>query len=225
LVIVGGGQSALETTALAHESGAEVHVVTRSPLTWIEGNASFPEHRSLVERLRKPKAGIAPGWMSWHLEHFPYTFQRLPRSMKDRLMSGIASYGPMGAAWLKPRVLGKVHLHELQHVQQVKEVDDGIILALSNGKTLKADHIILGTGYRVNTRKLPMLCSTLVSEVQTYHNAPILNSRFESSVPGLYFVGFSAVSSCGPLYRFVIGTEAAARKVASSVARQVVHVN
>ena len=36
-----------------------------------------------------------------------------------------------------------------------------------------------------------MLHSSLVSEVQMYHNAPILNNRFDSSVPGLYFVGFS----------------------------------
>lgn len=224
LVIVGGGQSALETAALAHESGADVHLVTRSPLTWLPGDTSFSHHRSLRERLLKPEAGIAPGWMSWHLERFPYAFRRLPQSIKYRLMCGIASYGPAGATWLKPRIVGKVHLHELQYMQQVKKVDDGVMLTLSNGKTLKADHMILGTGYRLDIGKLPMLRSSLVSEVQTYHNAPILNSRFESSVPGLYFVGFSSVTSCGPLYRFVLGTQAAARRVASSVARQVVHV-
>jgi hypothetical protein len=176
-----------------------------------------------MERLLSPKAGIAPGWFNWHLEHFPYFFQRLPRSKKDRLMRGIASYGPMGAAWLKPRVVGKVLLHELQHVQQVKEVDDGVILTLSNSKSLKADHVILGTGYRMNIKNLPMLHSSVLSGVRTYHNAPILNTRFESSVPGLYFVGLSSVSSCGPLYRFVVGTHAAAWRVASSIARQVIH--
>lgn len=221
VVIVGGGQSALETAALAHESGAHVQVVSRSPLVWIQDGPIFPEHRSFIERLRNPKAGIAPGWFNWGLEHFPYTFQRLPRAAKDKILRGCGSYGPMGAAWLKQRVIGKVPLHERQRVQQVKEVDDGVMLTLSNNKTLKADHVILGTGYRVDVKNLPMLDPALLSAVQTHHNAPVLNNRFESSVPGLYFVGFSSVSSCGPLYRFVVGTEAAARRVAGSVVRQV----
>ncbi len=216
LVIIGGGQSALEMAALAHESGVCVQVVARRPLVWIRHGPSFPEHRPLMEQLLHPKAGIGPGWFNWQLEHFPYFFQRLPRFMKERLMRGIAAYGPMGAAWLKPRVVEKVLLHELQHVEQVKEVDDGVLLVLSNNRTLKADHVILGTGYRVNLKNLSMIHPSLLAEIQTYHNAPILNSRFESSVPGLYFLGFSSVSSCGPLYRFVVGTEAAAQCIASS---------
>jgi hypothetical protein len=106
-------------------------------------------------------------------------------------------------------------------VEGIKEIDDGVTLTLSNNHVLKADHIILGTGFRVDIKKLPMLHPTILSELQVYQNAPILNNRFESSIPGMYFVGFSSVSSCGPFYRFVVGTEAAARRVASSVARQV----
>lgn len=220
VVIIGGGQSALETAALAHERGVRVQLITRRPIVWIKGEASLIEHRPLLERLRHPKAGISADWFSWQLEHFPYFFQQLPRSVKDRLLRGIASYGPMGSAWLKSRVLGKVSVHELQQVQHVKEGDDGVILTLSNNKTLKADHIILGTGYRADIKKLPMLHPSLISEVQTYQNAPILNQNFQTNVPGLYFVGFSSVSSCGPLYRFVLGTDAAARRIASSVAKQ-----
>lgn len=222
IVIIGGGQSALETAALACESGAHVQLVSRSPIIWMRGDAAFPEHRPLIERLLYPKAGIGPGWGTWQLEHFPYFFQRLPGPVKDRLLSGFL--GPMGAKWLKPRVIGKVLLHELQRVQQVKEVDDGVMLTLSNNETLKADHIILGTGYRANIKNLPMLHSSVVSAVKTHHNVPILNNYFESSIPGLYFVGFSSVSICGPLYRFVVGTDAAARRVASSVARQIIQI-
>ena len=224
LVLIGGGQSALETAALAYESGAEVQLVSRSPLMWISESGSFPEHRSLLERLQTPKAGIAPGWFNWRLEHFPYLFQRLSRSTKDRLLSGRARFGPVGAAWLKPRIEGKVILHESQHVQEVKEMDGGVVLTLSNGKKLQAEHILLGTGYRVDIKNLPMLHPQLLSEVQTYQNAPVLNNRFESSVPNLYFIGFSAVLSCGPLYRFVVGTDAAVRRVALAISRQKVHV-
>ena len=224
LVVIGGGQSAIETSALALESGAYVHLVTRRPLAWIEEGPAFPTQRSLIKRLLHPKAGIAPGWLSWSLEHFPYAFQRLPPSAKTWLLHGIASYGPKGAAWLKPRVLGKVALYESQHVLQVKEVDDGVTIKLSNDKkTMKADHIILGTGYRVNVKNLPMLHSSLLSDLQTRQGVPVLSNRFESSMAGLYFVGFTSVSSCGPLYRFVIGTDATARSVASSIAKRMIY--
>lgn len=223
VTIIGGGQSALETAALAHESGAHVQLVSRSPLTWIKGSGSFPEHRPLMERLRNPKAGISPGWFNWRLEHLPYLFQRFPRSTKDRLLDGPGRNGPIGASWLKPRIEGKVILHELQHVLEARETDDGVVLSLSNHTKLKADHVILGTGYHLDIRKLPMLDPQLLTKVQTYQNAPILNNWFESSVPKLYFVGYSSLLSFGPLYRFVVGTDAAAKRVADSVAKQVGH--
>ncbi len=132
LVVIGGGQSALETSALAVESGAHVHLVTSRPLAWIQDGPALSTQRSLTRRLLHPKASISPGWFSWGLEHYPYMFQRLPTSMKTWLLHGVGSYGPMGSAWLKPRVLGKVSLHESQHVLKVGEVDDGITVQLSD---------------------------------------------------------------------------------------------
>jgi len=222
VVVIGGGQSALETAALLHESGADTQVVNRSPIVWLTGDSM--ENRTFIRRLRYPRAGISPGWFNWGLEKFPYTFQQLPRTTKERLLRGRGRYGPAGAHWLKDRIINKVKLHELQQVQKVKEADDGVMLSLSNDEKLKADHVILGTGYRMDIKKLPMLSSSLVAEMQTYHSTPILNTWFESSIPGLYFLGFSSLTSSGPLYRFVVGTDAAARRIAGAVKRQVEHM-
>jgi pyruvate/2-oxoglutarate dehydrogenase complex dihydrolipoamide dehydrogenase (E3) component len=218
VVVVGGGQSALEMSALLNEHSAEVDMVARRNIVWLSGDSL--KNRTIMKQIRYPKAGISPGWFNWALENLPYSFQRLPRKTKDTLLRGRGRYGPAGAAWLQPRVEGRVKLHELQQVEEMKEVDDGVALLLSDGKTLKADHVVLGTGYRVNISNLPMLHPSLVSSVQTYYDAPILNNRFESSVSGLYFVGISSVSSFGPFYRFVVGDDAAARRVAGDVARQ-----
>jgi thioredoxin reductase len=222
VVVIGGGQSALEISALLHEHDTHVDIVSRRSIRWLGGNSL--KDRSLMKQIRYPKAGIAPGWFNWGLENLPYSFHALPRTTKERLLRGRGQYGPAGAAWLKPRISGKVTLHEGQKVLSMKETDSGVSVALSNDETLTADHVILGTGYRVNIRNLPMLHTELVSKIQTYKNAPILNSRFESSVPGLYFVGISSVSCFGPFYRFVVGDDAAARRVAGSVARQVARV-
>ncbi len=219
VVIVGGGQSALENAALLNESGARVDLITRSPLTWLKGESM--KDRTLITRLRYPKAGIAPGWFNWGLENFPYTFQHLPRNVKDRLLLGRGRYGPAGAAWLQDRIHKKVTIHELQRVQATKEAGAGVTITLSNGETVQADHIMLATGYRVDIKRLPMLHPELLAQIKTYQGAPVLNQGFECSVPGLYFVGISSVSSCGPLYRFVVGTAAAAQRVTATIVGQV----
>lgn len=221
VAVIGGGQSALEISALLYENGSDVDVVSRRGVRWL--SAGSLKDRTLIKQLRYPKAGIGAGWFNWLLENLPYSFQRLPRSTKDKLLRTRGQYGPAGAAWLKPRVMGKVRLRELEQVQEMKETDNGVAVTLSNNETLEADHVILGTGYHVNIWNLPMLQQSVVSRIQTYNNAPILNNRFESSVPGMYFVGLSSVSSFGPFYRFVVGVEAAARRVADAVARQLAH--
>jgi hypothetical protein len=125
----------------------------------------------------------------------------------------------MGASWLKPRVIGKIAIHELQQVERIRQRDNGVEVTLSNKNILSADHVILGTGYRMDVKRLPMLHPSLLSQIKTYRNAPILDGSFESTVPRLYFTGFSSVMSCGPLYRFIIGTDAAARQIARAVSR------
>jgi cation diffusion facilitator CzcD-associated flavoprotein CzcO len=220
VVMIGGGQSALESSALAYESGVNVELVSRQALVWLQGNGSFPQNRSLLERLLEPKAGISPGWFNKLEETFPYTFQRLPARAKKRILRGLGAHGPMGSSWLKPRLIGKVPLHEETRVEQVEEKDGGLRVALSNGQTIQADHLILGTGYRLDIRRLSMLDASLLSRLAHDSGAPELSSQFESNIPGLYIIGFSSHKSCGPYYRFIVGVEAAARKVAEAVARR-----
>jgi thioredoxin reductase len=224
IAIIGGGQSALETAALAHESGAHVQLIARSPLVWIEGEAAFPKHRPLLERLQCPKAGVGSGWFNWFEEQFPYAFHALTRAKKDEILSGIGAHAPKGAAWLKPRVIGQVDLHELQYVKHMQDGDGGVRITLSNQKVLSADHVILGTGYRADVKRLPMLHPDIISQITTYRGAPILNSYFESDVWGLYFVGFTSVLSFGPIYRFVHGTAPAASRITRALSKSLSRV-
>jgi pyruvate/2-oxoglutarate dehydrogenase complex dihydrolipoamide dehydrogenase (E3) component len=217
VAIVGGGQSALETAALLHEGGGEVEVVARSPLFWLPPeNTDVP---FIIRQLRSPKVGLGYGWMNWALEHLPYMFYSFPRSTKDRMLATF--HGPAGAWWLKDRIIGKVSVHERQRVERVEETDGGVRLRLSDQTVLEADHVLLATGYRADIKRLPMLSPSLLTAIQTYMDAPVLNSYFESSVSGLHFVGFTAARSAGPFYRFVVGTHASAVRVAASIERSV----
>ena len=70
---------------------------------------------------------------------------------------------------------------------------------------------MLGTGYQVDIDRYAFLPPELLAQVHRRDGYPVLGAGFESSVPGLHFVGAPAALSFGPLMRFVCGTWAAAR--------------
>jgi hypothetical protein len=49
---------------------------------------------------------------------------------------------------------------------------------------------------------------------------PRLNRHFESSVPGLFFIGPIAAESFGPLVRFIAGTEFTVSVLSNHLARK-----
>jgi FAD-dependent urate hydroxylase len=84
------------------------------------------------------------------------------------------------------------------------ELDDGV---------RAYNHVLLGTGYRIDIAKLGILSADVLGKVARRGGSPVLAAGFESSVPGLHFVGASAVDSHGPLMRFIAGGGYAGRSV------------
>jgi hypothetical protein len=80
------------------------------------------------------------------------------------------------------------------------------------------DHVIAATGYKVALSRLQFLDSALRSQIHDVAETPILNRHFESSVPGLHFVGLAAANSFGPVQRFAFGAGFAARRVSRYLA-------
>jgi hypothetical protein len=79
---------------------------------------------------------------------------------------------------------------------------------------------IAGTGYRPDLSRLPFLDAALLHEIARHPmvGTPLLDRGFQSTAPGLYFVGYPAGLSFGPVMRFVYGADFAARTVARHVA-------
>ena len=83
--------------------------------------------------------------------------------------------------------------------------------------TLVADHVIAGTGYRVAMRRLSFLDENLQRSLKCVEETPVLKTNFESSVPGLHFVGLASANSFGPLTRFAYGAGFTARRLSRSL--------
>lgn len=218
VAVIGAGQSACEMAALLNEAGAEVTMLTRRPLKWYEPkNEDKPGvRRNALQRARRPNFGLGPGWRTWFWSEMPYAFSFLPQATRYAKAYGL--FAPAGSGWIKHRVDGVIPIHTGSlrsaearggEVQLEVHTADGAI-------NLTADHIVAATGYRAEVSRLPFL-SRVLGDIATINSAPLLDRSFESSLPGLHFVGFMGGATFGPSMRFIYGTRFAARRVSQAL--------
>lgn len=98
----------------------------------------------------------------------------------------------------------------------------GVLLHLDGPErsSIAADHVIAGTGFRIDVSRLPFLSEGIQAGLETRANCPLVNRAGESTVPGLYFAGAPTMVSLGPGVRFISGTHQTAAQLARSVARR-----
>ncbi|MER6528338.1 FAD-dependent oxidoreductase [Streptomyces sp. NPDC001508] len=208
LIVVGAGQSALETAALAAEAGARVRVVARRRV----GFGAPPWHRP---RLR-PESPFGRAWSLWALSHYPHSYRHLPAHTRHYLVRRVL--GPLGAWWLRDRFEGKVRVEEIDRVLGAEAPDGTPVLTVrtrtgATGRFL-ADHLIAATGYRVDIAAMGFLGHGVRARLAVSRGTPELGAGYVSSVPGLYFTGLPAAASYGPVMGFVRGTEFASPRLA-----------
>ena len=85
-------------------------------------------------------------------------------------------------------------------------------------RELAADHVIAATGYRIDLKRLAFLPDAMRSSLDTVGGSAAVGRDYQSSVPGLYFIGPSVAPSIGPVMRFVFGSEHAAARVCRDLA-------
>jgi len=212
VAMIGNGQSALEYAALLHEAGAEVEVIARGPFIW--------HSRVLYERVGParhifyPPGDVGPPGINW-IVAFPGLFSRLPEGIKQPLQRRATR--PAGAKWLRSRVEGLLRLTPHTWVERAVPQGNALRLRLSDGSQREFDFLVLGTGYQPDIQRLPFFDMALLQQVQTQAGYPVLNSRFTSSVPGLYFAGALAGQTFGPVCRFLSGAHILARQITRDV--------
>ena len=216
VAVLGAGQSALESAALLHEAGCQVEVLARAPRLFFLRRHPWIHRLGPLTRLMFAPAEVGPAGLSRLVER-PSWYRRLPRGLQDGF--AVRSLRPAGAAWLVPR-LHDVVITTGVAVTAAKQVDGHVALTLSDGSERRVDHVLLATGYRVDIGRYAFLAGDLLRAVKRVDGFPCLTHTFETSVPGLYFVGATAAWSFGPLMRFVAGTGWTGRALARGIERR-----
>jgi hypothetical protein len=226
VAVVGAGASAIDTAALLHEKGASVSLIARA------GELNFSSlprtRRSLPKRLAYPlyrlllypTSGIGPGWFLKTCADAPWIVHQLPE--RSRLNIVRTTLGPLAGPTLKDRVVGQFPLRLGREISSAGVADGKVVLQLaaSDGtrETLRADHVIAATGYRVDLNRLSFLEPRLRARIDTVDQAPELSMNYECSVPGLHFIGPVSANSFGPVVRFTYGAWHPSRRVSRYLA-------
>jgi hypothetical protein len=213
VAIIGSGSSATDLAALLHEKGIPISLVARA------GNLKFasrPRLRSLTEKVVAPMSGIGNGWTMGVCSNAPWLVHLLPEEPRVRLANSRV-FGPLGGAFMSGRV-SKVPLWLGRTISEIA-LGNGrahLHLAGADGKkdVLQADHVIFATGYKIDMSRLDFLDPGTVARMRLFGGAPRLSRHYESSIPGLHFIGPASASSFGPVCRFVFGARHPARHLA-----------
>ena len=218
VLVLGGGQSALESGALLQEGGAEVEIVARARrIHWLQGWTSKTLHHRLgkfTSRLLYAPTDVGPAGIS-QLMARPDLLRQLPRRVQDRLWK--RSVRPAGARWLVNR-LQNVPIRLGRSVVSVAPAGEQLKVRLDDGCERTVHHVLLGTGYRVDVSGYDFLAPELVQSMRRVNGYPCLKEGLETSVQGLHFLGAPAAWSFGPLMQFVSGTHYASRSLVRFIA-------
>jgi thioredoxin reductase len=144
---------------------------------------------------------------------YPNLVARLPLGLRDKIR--IRAVRPAGSRWLPAR-LANVKITTGHSISEAKVAGDQVALKLDDGTSRVVDHVLLGTGYRVDISRYDFLSEQLKQDIRQFDGYPRLTSGFRTSVPGLHFIGATAARSFGPLLNFVAGTEFASRELLSA---------
>ncbi|PYT90631.1 MAG: hypothetical protein DMG36_20405 [Acidobacteria bacterium] len=223
VVILGGGASATDLAGLLRDVDVDVQLVARQSELKFHGKPQVGKPRSLWRRIRSPQSGLGPGWRSRFYANSASTFHLLPERLRLEIVR--THLGPSGGWFAKEKVVGRVPLL-LGYSTENAHVHNGkvrLTARSANGsqREIITDHVITATGYKVDTQRLQFLSAEIRSKLETAGGSPVLSSTFESSVPGLYFVGIAAANSFGPGMRFAFGAGFTAERLRQALVKSV----
>jgi hypothetical protein len=220
VAVIGAGASAIEAGALVHEAGGQAHLLVRDAQATF--NTQAPPDRSFIKRILMPDTVLGAGLKNWLLQSLPWAFYFIPKQRRIRMANGWLP--PTAPWWIRDRFEGNVEVRLQTTVIAAKTVGHQVILGLRtegvSDYSMSFDHVVAGTGYTLDVDRLNYLDAGLRLRVLRVGCSPALSLRFESSLPGLYFLGPLTALNFGPVFRFVAGARFAAPAVAARLAAQ-----
>jgi cation diffusion facilitator CzcD-associated flavoprotein CzcO len=220
--VIGGGASAIDIAVILQQQGVDVELIARTPTLLFHDPPVEP--RSFWDSVKAPRSGLGTDWRSRLATDFPMVFYALPEKLRHRAVA--RHLGPAPCWFTREAVVGHLPMHLGAELTQVSESSRGVKIGIRQSgqapKELEFDHVIASTGYRVALSRLQFIDKDLQSAIRTAAQTPLLDRHFESSVPGLYFIGITSANNFGPMLRFAYGAKFAAKRLTARLVQRLV---
>ena len=172
VVVVGAGSSAIDVAVTLHDAGARPQLISRRSSIPFHGKA--PLKRPLMTRIKAPWSGLGPSWRSRIACDFPWVFHLMPLEFRSKVVR--KHLGPAAGWFTRDKIVNHVPLHMNTSLVGAEVRDEKVHLQLRDAnnvcKELIADHVIAGTGYKMDIRRLPFLSGDLFNEIQLEESSP-----------------------------------------------------
>lgn len=221
VTVVGGGSSALDIAALLCGLAARVTLVLRKRAAQFQNVP--PTRRSFLHQLHAPDAhGLGDGWLLRLCADAPGVIHALPERVRRAILAN--TLGPSGGYFIRDLIASRVTVRPDRRIVGVADFNGKACLTTidSHGQAdvIESDHVVAATGYRVNLHQLAFLDEEVLRRLRMVDDTPVLSSAFESSVPGLFFVGLASARCFGPVMRFLVGARYTARRLTQTLRRR-----
>lgn len=218
VAVLGAGASALDMAMLLQRAGAAVQLIARRNA--IQFHDPPVEPRPLIDQLKAPRSGLGTGWRSRMCTDIPMVFHAMPESLRLRVVA--RHLGPAPCWFVRDEVAGRLPMHLGATLTSVRPQGDRVRVDFTQrgqeSRQIDVDHVVAATGYQVAVSRLRFIHQSIQSRIRKVADTPILGRHFESSVPGLYFIGAAAANSFGPLLRFAFGANFTAKRLVRRLA-------
>jgi thioredoxin reductase len=218
VAVLGAGASALDMAMLLQRAGAAVQLIARRNA--IQFHDPPVEPRPLIDQLKAPRSGLGTGWRSRMCTDIPMVFHAMPEALRLRVVA--RHLGPAPCWFVRDEVVGRLPMHLGAALTSVRPQGDRVRVEFTQrgqeSRQFDVDHVVAATGYQVAVSRLRFIHQSIQSRIRKVADTPILGRHFESSVPGLYFIGAAAANSFGPLLRFAFGANYTAKRLVRRLA-------
>ena len=189
VLVIGGGQSALESAALLHESGARVELVARAgQIRWLGGVVSRTIHRGFgptISKLLYAPTDVGPAGISQIVAR-PDLVRRFSRPIQDWLRK--RSIRPAGARWLVNR-LKDVPMHLGCAAVSATVKGERIRVRLDDGSERDFEHVFPGNRVSRGRIQVRFPCPQTCGFHQPAPGIPATHRWVRNIVPGVAHSG------------------------------------
>ena len=178
MLVIGAGQSALEAAGFMRAAGADVEVLIRNPTVHWLGKKRQWLHAPQIRWMLYGRGDIGPAGVSLIVQ-YPNLFRRLPRRLQDW-------WGPRA---VRPAVFDNlmastdVRIRGERFPVRAEVAGERVRVHLNDGTDRPVDHVVLGTGYRIDVARYPFMSPSILDRVRRVNGYPLLDAGLETTSP------------------------------------------